>query len=386
MENPPGASEWYNDGNFDEFGRAKQSVACRLMLQDQGPKGRLHLLDGLRGLAAILVVIYHFNSVQLPMLQGAYLAVDFFFALSGLVLARAYEKRLRDNLSVAKFTEMRLLRMYPLYALGILIGVTMQMLKIVVHDPQAMSWQALARSASLAAMFLPDPFLNDNLFPLNVPHWSLFFELLVNIAFAVAILRLSTRWLVAIVLTALLTLAAGGMAHENINIGHNWETFAFGAVRAVGLFGLGVLCARIGHNAARRRTPATILLAVGFVAALCWRVPEESRFLLDLLLAAVATPALLLLGMRFEVPVRTEKFFSWLGDISFPIYATHAPLIICWNFVATRMGLPVSLEVIIFVALILAFGSLLVPLDSRVRKAMSQWLHLRRSAMPQAIG
>jgi peptidoglycan/LPS O-acetylase OafA/YrhL len=81
-------------------------------------------LDGIRGLAAILVVIFHaeqfFGARPFP---KSYLAVDVFFLLSGAVVANAYEHRLQSDMSLARFTWLRIVRIYPLYLLGTVLGV-----------------------------------------------------------------------------------------------------------------------------------------------------------------------------------------------------------------------------------------------------------------------
>src|ERR1700712_1409072 len=86
---------------------------------------RYHTLDALRGLAAIAVVGFHISQVKLEpvLVPYGYLAVDFFFVLSGAVVAHAYEKQLRAGLSWQAFFVKRVIRLYPLALLGTALGL-----------------------------------------------------------------------------------------------------------------------------------------------------------------------------------------------------------------------------------------------------------------------
>jgi peptidoglycan/LPS O-acetylase OafA/YrhL len=82
-----------------------------------GGNGRIALLDGLRGLCALLIVFFHFHMVGDGLHNHAYLAVDVYFLLSGFVVASAYEARLKSGAGVGWFFGVRMARLYPLYIL-----------------------------------------------------------------------------------------------------------------------------------------------------------------------------------------------------------------------------------------------------------------------------
>ncbi len=131
-------------------------------------------LDGIRGVAALLVAQYHakifFCEYQQP---EEYLAVDVFFVLNGVVLASAYEARLRDGMSLVQFSMRRLARLYPLYIVGSLITVV----AYLAGWRTSFSGRDFALLTVLAALFLPNPVVGSprQMYPLNNPAWSLFY-------------------------------------------------------------------------------------------------------------------------------------------------------------------------------------------------------------------
>jgi peptidoglycan/LPS O-acetylase OafA/YrhL len=159
--------------------------------------GRFHTLDAMRGIAAIAVVIFHVGTVMgLQVCKSGYLAVDFFFVLSGFVLARAYEMTLKSELSFWRFIAMRLIRLYPLLALGVLFGAITVVGQIAEHSPTALNSAAASAAFVFNALMLP-AVTSPGLFPFDGPAWSLFFELVINAIFA-AILYRTNSSLIAI--------------------------------------------------------------------------------------------------------------------------------------------------------------------------------------------
>lgn len=167
------------------------------------------LLDGLRGVAALLVVWYHVfegyqfasGSAIIREINHGYLAVDFFFILSGFVIGYAYDDRWGKTLTLGKFFRRRLIRLHPMVVMGALIGLVMFILQ------GAVTWEGTPASVpammiALLCGLLMIPALpgcgyevrgNGEMFPLNGPAWSLFFEYIGNILYALFIRRLSTR-------------------------------------------------------------------------------------------------------------------------------------------------------------------------------------------------
>ncbi len=134
-----------------------------------------HTLDALRGIAALAVVCFHRREGRFP---SAYLAVDLFYVMSGFVLAYAYDSRFAAGLSWRRFMAQRLIRLWPLYALGVIITLVSA---VLAGDQKA--WA----QAPLQFLFLPAQPGPDHapLYPLNLPAWSLMFELAINFVWAV---------------------------------------------------------------------------------------------------------------------------------------------------------------------------------------------------------
>ena len=204
----------------------------------------------MRGVAAIVVMLWH--SPDLPWhirnRNGA-LAVDFFFCLSGFVIAFSYEDRLKKGLKLSSFYAARLIRLYPVYLLSMLFAfaVSIAIDRYVHADRSQIHTQAAFLAMSL--LLLPN-FGNSNnplLFPLNTPAWSLFFEVIANLFYAFAVSRkLVSSWLVAAVCAASLLgmciLVASGK-HKLWEVGYlgvRWS-FTVAFCRVALSFGTGVL-------------------------------------------------------------------------------------------------------------------------------------------------
>ena len=130
-------------------------------------------LNAMRGLAAIAVVIFHAHPLfGAQIAPSGYLAVDLFFVLSGVVIAHAYAARLNAGMRVAAFMKIRVVRFMPFYLLGLAFGLVLATALLFAGSSDALSTDKLAIALLLALLFPPVPFGGD-IFPLNVPAWSL---------------------------------------------------------------------------------------------------------------------------------------------------------------------------------------------------------------------
>ena len=179
-----------------------------------------HTLDGLRGIAALAVVGYHsWGSALHNLLPRAYLAVDLFFIMSGVVIAAAYDDRIARGLGTAGFMAARLRRLYPLYLLATAIGIA----------GAAYAGKPLAAWPYALAM-LPAPG-GQRLYPFDGAAWSLFFELAANLVFVALHPRLTTRVLAAVVAVSAVLLAALEISGGWLNYGYAWFCFTPGIAR-----------------------------------------------------------------------------------------------------------------------------------------------------------
>jgi peptidoglycan/LPS O-acetylase OafA/YrhL len=314
-----------------------------MMADTATPKARVfHTLDALRGIAAIGVVVFHMKATFTPIAApGGYLAVDLFFMMSGVVLSHAYEARFRAGMGTLDFMRARLIRLYPLYLLGTLLGIAVTVASL--HGRNIENWDSprLLQAALLALLFLPNLSTRpvNQLFPLNIPCWSLFLEVLVNLLFVVSWPLLTSRRLVAVSL-----LTGGGVAlaivhHGSIDQGAIASSFAVGMARTVFGFSVGVLIARHVWHADRGESNLKFLAIVALVGiAIAGRPDGELRAIWDALCVLVIFPLLVYLGTRIDPGPRLRSIASFLGLTSYAIYVLHSPLSAVLNSAARHFA------------------------------------------------
>ena len=182
-------------------------------------KPHYDILDGLRGVAAIMVVWFHLFEAYATShldqrINHGYLAVDFFFILSGFVIGYAYDDRWKKKMSVKDFLKRRLIRLHPMVVMGAVIGAVMFYFQgCSVWDVSAVSLSMLLTATLLNALLIPATPGSEirglgEMYPLNGPSWSLFFEYIGNVLYALFIRKLPTRALSVLVLLAGCGLAA----------------------------------------------------------------------------------------------------------------------------------------------------------------------------------
>jgi peptidoglycan/LPS O-acetylase OafA/YrhL len=288
-------------------------------------------LDGMRGIGAILVVYGHTMvfwggpAVSFPPIP---FCVDLFFILSGYVIAFAYEPRLSTGMTAATFIRQRLTRLYPLYLLGLMMGLV-AFLIAGLGDPAKMGAVGLSLIPQL--FMLPSPDLNGSgdLYPLNMPSWTLLFELAANVVFVLIYKWLSTRNLVIVVALSAAALAACAIAYGTIDQGPSWWNFWGGFARAMFGFFCGVLIFRTARSPKAppvKRSlwaiPATLV-----VIALCF-IPQTpaTRPFVELFIVCIVGFPLVWWGQSMQPPRWIAGAFAKLGAISYAVYMIHYPL------------------------------------------------------------
>ncbi|MBB4153685.1 peptidoglycan/LPS O-acetylase OafA/YrhL [Sphingomonas jinjuensis] len=282
------------------------------------PSYRFEQLDALRGLCALAVVGFHTSFLTgVRFAPSGYLAVDVFFVISGFVIAHAYGDRLQRGHYFTTYLIKRYARFLPMWWIGVAIGMTAAF-PGVYHDR---AWSGFAISSALALVILPNPG-EHVLFPLNLPGWSLFVELTVNIGYAALLPRLSRRVLVGTIATSFLYIVLATLRHGNMSSGFTWDTADAGMARGVYGFAVGVLIHRLGlHRKPRFLSGRWALAALGGVVILLFAdVVGGVRPWFDLACAGVVIPV--------TIAGLVGTGCSWrgcetLGAISYPIYAIH---------------------------------------------------------------
>lgn len=320
-------------------------------------KPHYELLDGLRGVAALLVVFHHVfegyafaGSVggvgdgTLTRLNHGYLAVDFFFLLSGFVIGYAYDDRWPRGFTMRDFFSRRLIRLHPLVVLAAVVGLVCYLLQGCEQWDGSSVPLSMAMLALLCAMFMipawpGGPYEvrgNGEMFPLNGPAWSLFFEYIGNILYALFIHRLSTRVLtgLTVVLGVVLAWMAVGDVTQTGMFGVGWTldglNFWGGLVRMAFPYALGMLIARRFHPVKVRgafwiaSATMTILFMVPYIPG---KAPVCLNGVFEAACIIIVFPILLWLGAS-DRPAgrRMNAVYRFLGNLSYPLYILHYPL------------------------------------------------------------
>lgn len=288
---------------------------------------RFDTLDAFRGIAALAVAQRHAASLfdVAPQLGKSYLAVDLFFVLSGFVIAHRYERDFAAGLSTGGFMLIRLKRLYPLYLLGLLLGLIVAVAGMVTGRAD---WSSglLLLAFMAGALYLPLWVATPNgnaPYPLNAPSWSLFFEMVANLFYAAIWKHLSKELLTIVVLIALLGLGAAIAWWGDANLGWDFETFWGGFARVGFSFFAGVWLYRF-----RNHVQGIVINPIlwGTILLLVLAAPARWNGFYDAGAIFVIFPALVVFGSkvqlgRFGAPLRV------LGDISYALYAIHVPLL-----------------------------------------------------------
>lgn len=295
-------------------------------------KHHFEILDGLRGVAAIAIVIFHFMEiVYVPkdnFIGHGFLAVDFFFCLSGFVIAYAYDDRL-GKMGIVEFFKSRIIRLHPLVILGAVLG-----LLAFLFDPFGGSADSYSIGRTflifLSAIFLvPFPTMEDrffNLFGLNAPAWSLFWEYIANIAYALVLARLGRKSLLVLTILAAATLCFVAYRAKSMLGGWAGENFWDGGARIAYSFLAGLLIFRFKLiiKSGIGFLGLSVLLLLAFLMPFSWGWQGELAVVL------LYFPLLISLGAGATLAPALKNICVFSGNISYPLYMTHYAVM--WMF------------------------------------------------------
>ena len=344
-------------------------------------KPHYDLLDGLRGVAAITVVWFHifeaFATSHLDQrINHGYLAVDFFFILSGFVIGYAYDDRW-GKMKTKDFIKRRVIRLHPMVVMGAIIGAVMFYWQgCPVWDVSKVTILALFMATFINALLLPATPGTEirglgEMYPLNGPSWSLFFEYIGNILYALFIHKFSTRALAVLVFLAgcgLAIFAIGG-PYGDICAGFSLTgtEFIAGFLRLLFSFFAGLLLFRIFKPV--KVKGAFWICSLSIVTLLSFPRLGGAKDLwmngvYDTVCFAVFFPVLVYLGASGKTTdIYTTRICKFLGDISYPLYMVHYPFIYLYyawvknESLTFRESLPGALGVVIG-SIVLAYGCL----------------------------
>ena len=308
-------------------------------------KPHYNILDGLRGVAAITVVCFHLFEAYATshldqQLNHGYLAVDFFFILSGFVVGYAYDDRWK-TMKIKDFLKRRFIRLQPMVVIGAIIGAIMFYFQgCSVWDVSKVSIGMLLLATLLNVCLIPaTPGFEirgvGEMYPLNGPSWSLFFEYIGNILYALFIRKLSIRNLTIFVLLAGLGLAAFSIfgPYGDICVGFSLtdDNMVGGSLRILFSFPAGLLLSRIFKPVHIKGAFWICSLSVVVLLVIPRIGDGESLWmngLYDTVCFVFLFPLLVYLGASGKTTDKhTTRVCKFLGDISYPLYMVHYPFI-----------------------------------------------------------
>lgn len=316
-----------------------------LMAAFADTKPHYEILDGLRGVAAITVVWFHiFEAFATSHLDQSfnhgYLAVDFFFMLSGFVVGYAYDDRW-GTMRIKEFLKRRVIRLHPMVVMGAVIGAVMFYTQgCSVWDVSEVTIAALFVATFINALLIPATPGSEvrgvgEMYPLNGPSWSLFFEYIGNILYAFFIRKLSTRALTLLVIIAGCGLATfaifGPLGDICVGFSLTGTEFTGGFLRLLFSFSMGLLLSRIFKPIKIKGAFWICSLAV-VILLIVPRIGGAEHLWMngvyDTVCCVVFFPILLYLGASGKSTDKyTTRVCKFLGDISYPLYMVHYPFI-----------------------------------------------------------
>ena len=281
-----------------------------------------------------MVVIFHFMEMVIGdysklFIGNGWLAVDFFFCLSGFVIGYAYDDRVGE-MGIWPFLKVRLIRLHPMVVFGSVLGLVTLFIDPFRAGSLGYGAGRIALMFLTSIFLIPYPAMHErgfSLFSLNSPAWSLFWEYVANIVYAIILFRFSRRWLSIATVIAAILLCIVGHSHGYLWAGFNGRTFWVGAARVNFSFLAGLLV---------YRSKWIIRTKLGFSALsglllLAFLMPyARGGWIREAAVIILYFPLLVALGAGATLSSRSEKLCKFAGSISYPLYMTHYCVI--WMF------------------------------------------------------
>ena len=323
-------------------------------------KSHYEILDGLRGVAALMVVVFHTFEAYADdnrfkqIINHGYLAVDFFFLLSGFVVAYAYDDRW-ERMTEWEFFKRRLIRLQPMVIMGSFIGAALFYLQKAPVFPLVATTPVWKMLLVMVVGFTLIPLLPsmdirgwDEMHPLDGPAWSLFFEYIANILYGLGVRRFSKK-----ALSALVVLSAGLLV-EYLVLGPrgdviggwavNQRQLHIGFARLLYPFFAGVLLMRLGwriHVKNAFLLCSLLLITVFSIPRIGGPEHLWTNGVYEAVCILFVFPVIVAMGAADRVDGWfSTKLCRFFGEISYPLYITHYPLIYIYTAWVTRDKVP----------------------------------------------
>lgn len=324
-------------------------------------KKHYEILDGLRGVAAMAVVVFHFmewayTDPSQNFIGHGFLAVDFFFCLSGFVIGYAYDDRIA-KMGILEFFKSRVIRLHPLVIAGSVLGLLAFLFDPFGGHPELYSTGKIILAFICSVLLIPMPDIADrgfNLFSFNAPAWSLFWEYIANIVYAFVLYKINRSFL--LLLTFISALAICSVAYRSGNLLGGWSgpTFWDGSARISYSFLAGLLIYRSNWIIKNKLG----FIGMAFLLFLAFISPSSKlNWLTEPVIVLLYFPLLIALGAGATLKPGFRKICVFAGKISYPLYMTHyAFLWMFGNYYLSHKPGTTQLAVIIVSGLILLVG------------------------------
>lgn len=325
-------------------------------------KQHFQILDGLRGIAAVAVVIFHFMEFAVPdyannFIAHSYLAVDFFFCLSGFVIAYAYDAKI-ERIGILQFFKLRLIRLHPLVIIGSALG-----LLTFLFDPFSNLHTAYSAGKILlmflsSCLLIPFPAVHEryfNLFHLNPPTWSLFWEYVVNVFYAFVLVKLRNKMMWVLLVIGGIALVYESARSTYLGVGWGGDNVWGGGIRVFYSFLAGILVYRSNYIIRSRLG----FMGIGILLFLVFLIPfsVKTNWITDPAVVILYFPFLIALGAGAQVGQKLKGICKFLGYISYPLYMIHYPFLwIFLSYVDLKKPGMAQMEVIIPIGVVLLIG------------------------------
>lgn len=320
-------------------------------------KPRYEILDGLRGVAAVMVVLFHIletysSGPAYQIINHGYLAVDFFFILSGFVIGYAYDDRW-DKMTISGFFKRRLVRLHPMVIMGTVIGACLYFFgqgegfSLIGNVP---GWKVLLAFIMGCLMIPCGPkmdirgWVETNSF--NGPNWSLTYEYLANILYALIFRKLPNIILMLLIcISAFCTLdlclnwnvfnlLSEDRSAQIYTVIGGWsitsEQIYIGLTRLFYPFLCGLLISRVGRFIRIKRAFlwCSLMLIIVFSIPCIGGEGNILNGIYNALSILFIFPLIVMAGAGGEIKSeRSARLCNFLGEISYPLYMTHFPLL-----------------------------------------------------------
>jgi peptidoglycan/LPS O-acetylase OafA/YrhL len=272
-----------------------------------------------------------------------------------------------------QFFKLRLIRLHPLVIIGSVIG-----LLAFIFDPFSKLYSTYGNGQTLlmfitSCLLIPYPIVHEryfNLFHLNPPTWSLFWEYIANIFYVLIIFKLRNKMIWILLLLAAIGIGYEAHRYRYIGVGWGGDNILGGGIRVFYSFLAGILIYRSNYIIKSRLG----FIGVGLLLTVAFFIPftNKTSWITDIISVIIYFPFVIALGAGAQLTSSLSKLCKFLGDISYPLYMIHYPFL--WLFLSyMEANKPTENQMAIIIPLavtaLIAFAHIVLRfLDQPIRK------------------